>query len=181
MGEIYLAGGCFWGLEEYLRAIRGVQSTEVGYANGKTQNPTYEEVCYKNTGHAETVKVVYNEKMITLGFLLNLFFDAIDPTTINRQGGDTGSQYRTGIYYSNSSDLDVITNSIEKLQIKYKKPIAIEVVRLLNFTLAEEFHQKYLQKNPSGYCHIGVDKFEKASRAIINPAEFTLPSEENLK
>ena len=92
MPVIYLAGGCFWGMEKYLRSIRGVLSTEVGYANGKTENPTYEEVCHNDTGHAETVKVDYDENVLPLSFLLELYFDAIDPTSVNRQGGDVGTQ-----------------------------------------------------------------------------------------
>lgn len=168
MAEIYLAGGCFWGLEEYIKLIKGVNLTKVGYANGNTENPTYEEVCYKNTGHAETVKVIYDEKLLPLDFLLNLFYEAIDPTSINRQGGDTGTQYRTGIYYTDSSDFPVIKRSLENLQKSYTKSVVIEALPLSNFFEAEEYHQKYLNKNPQGYCHIGKDKFEKASNAIFN-------------
>lgn len=181
MNEIYLAGGCFWGLEEYVRLIRGVEETKVGFANGKTENPTYEEVCNKNTGYAETVKVTYDKKILPLDFLLKLFFEVIDPTTLNRQGMDIGSQYRTGIYYTNTEDVDVIKKAIEKLSKNYEKPITVEVLPLGNFTVAEESHQKYLQKNPSGYCHIGPDSFEKASSAIVNPEDFSLPDKEVLK
>lgn len=181
MSEIYLAGGCFWGLEEYIGAIRGVQSTQIGYANGSTKHPTYDEVCTENTGHVETVKVDYNSEKLPLDFLLNMFFDVIDPTTLNRQGADSGSQYRTGIYYTQTEDLDVIQEAIVKLQKRYDKPIVIEVKPLDNYMLAEEYHQKYLQKNPGGYCHIGAEKIEKASNAIINPTKFTLPPQESLK
>lgn len=163
--EIYLAGGCFWGLEKYLSLINGVENTQVGYANGKTINPTYEEVCRKNTGHAETVKVVYDPEIISLGTLLNLYFEAIDPTSVNRQGGDTGKQYRTGIYYIDINDLPVIKKSIEELQRKHDKPIAIEVESLKNYSPAEEYHQKYLAKNPDGYCHIHSAQFEFAKKA----------------
>lgn len=165
MSEIYLAGGCFWGMEKYIAAIRGVESTEVGYANGKTENPTYEDVCYRNTGHAETVRVVYDTEILTLKFLLELYFAAIDPVSVNRQGGDTGVQYRTGIYYINEDDLPVIKDAINNLQKQYDQPVAIEVKPLENFTTAEGYHQKYLDKNPGGYCHIGRDKFEQAARA----------------
>jgi peptide methionine sulfoxide reductase msrA/msrB len=147
VSEIYLAGGCFWGMEKYIKLVHGVLSTQVGYANGKTENPTYEEVCYKNTGHAEAVMVTYDEKILPLDFLLNLFFDAIDPTAVNRQGGDIGTQYRTGIYYTDSEDLPVIERAIENLQHTYDKPIAIEVMPLANFCPAEEYHQKYRQKS----------------------------------
>ena len=180
MSEIYLAGGCFWGTEKYIASIHGVLSTEVGYANGKTLNPTYEEVCTNNTGHAETVHVVYDPGIVSLEFLLELYYEAIDPTSYNRQGGDFGIQYRTGIYYVDDKDLPVIESSISKLQKRIDKPIAIEVKRLENFSPAEEYHQKYLDKNPAGYCHIGRSKIEKAANAIIDPADFKAPVTEEL-
>ena len=180
MSEIYLAGGCFWGTEKYIASIHGVLSTEVGYANGKTLNPTYEEVCTNNTGHAETVHVVYDPGIVSLAFLLELYYEAIDPTSYNRQGGDFGIQYRTGIYYVDDKDLPVIESSISKLQKRIDKPIAIEVKRLENFSPAEEYHQKYLDKNPAGYCHIGRSKIEKAANAIIDPADFKAPETEEL-
>lgn len=172
MAEIYLAGGCFWGIEKYFQSIRGVLRTEVGYANGTTECPLYEEVCNNNTGHAETVKVVYDPTALPLSFLLNLFFEAIDPTSVNRQGGDRGTQYRTGIYYTDQKDLSVINNSIKLLQKQKVKPVVIEVKPLDNFYPAEEYHQNYLKKNPGGYCHISREKFEKASQASVNPADY---------
>ncbi len=181
MSEIYLAGGCFWGMEKYIASIRGVIETQAGYANGKTENPTYDDVCYKDTGHAETVKVVFDPAVITLSFLLELYYDAIDPVAVNRQGGDRGVQYRTGIYYVEESDKAIIQQSIARLQKRIGKPIAIEVAPLQNFTVAEEYHQKYLDKNPSGYCHIGGDKFKKAASAIIDPTAFQEPDEEELR
>lgn len=171
-----MAGGCFWGIEKYIKSIRGVQATQAGYANGKTENPTYEEVCYHHTGHAEAVKVIYDEKMLSLDFLLNLFFDAIDPIAVNRQGGDIGVQYRTGIYYTDEKDLPVIRRCMDQLQKRHDDPVAIEVMPLIHFSPAEEYHQQYLDKNPRGYCHIRQDMFEKASRAIINGAAY-LPQE----
>ncbi len=167
MAEIYLAGGCFWGTEKYIFAIRGVISTEVGYANGRTENPTYDEVCNKNTGHAETVHVIYSPEIISLESLLELYYDSIDPTSVNRQGGDAGTQYRTGIYYTDKTDLPVIEKSIKRLQKRYDKPIAVEVGPLVNFYRAEEYHQRYLDKNPGGYCHIPDYKFDRAARASI--------------
>lgn len=161
--EIYLAGGCFWGIEKYLENVPGVTSTSVGYANGNTSNPTFEEVCYNNTGHAETVKVEYEEERIGLEFLLQLYYDVINPVSINRQGGDAGSQYRTGIYFTDDRDEAVIRDSIQELQKQYKERIAIEVKPLANYYKAEAYHQKYLDKNPGGYCHIGADKFDKIS------------------
>ncbi len=181
MAEIYLAGGCFWGTEKYIASVRGVNQTQVGYANGTTKNPTYEDVCHRGTGHAEAVKVVYDAKLVTLDFLLSLYYDAIDPTSLNRQGGDRGVQYRTGIYFTDDNDLPAIRHSIAELQKKLDKPVAIEIKPLENFYPAEEYHQKYLDKNPGGYCHIGQDKFEKASSAVVNPSAYTLPEKETLQ
>jgi peptide-methionine (S)-S-oxide reductase/peptide methionine sulfoxide reductase msrA/msrB len=163
--EIYLAGGCFWGTEKYLSGIRGIVKTDVGYANGHTENPTYQEVCHNNTGHAETVRVFYDPSAVRLEFILSLYYDVINPTSVNRQGGDCGTQYRTGIYYVEESDVEVIKKSLEELQAKYDKPIAIELLPLRNYYLAEEYHQKYLDKNPNGYCHIRKEKFEQARLA----------------
>lgn len=163
---IYLAGGCFWGTEKYLNNIKGVVETEVGYANGNSVNPTYEEVSYKNTGHTETVKVVYDSKIISLGFLLKLFYEVIDPTSLNRQGNDVGSQYRSGVYYENEEDKIIILKSLDDLREKYNKPIMIEVLPLNNYYKAEEYHQKYLDKNPNGYCHIDSRKFEDVKNRI---------------
>ncbi|MDF2484737.1 MAG: peptide methionine sulfoxide reductase [Herbinix sp.] len=163
--EIYLAGGCFWGTEKYLDNISGIVQTDVGYANGNTEDPTYQEVCHNNTGHAETVHVIYDPKQIRLAFILTLYYDVIDPTSVNRQGGDTGAQYRTGIYYLDEVDLPIIQGSLQELQSHYEKPIAIEVQPLRNYYLAEEYHQKYLDKNPSGYCHIHREKFDQAKSA----------------
>ena len=162
--EIYLAGGCFWGTEKYLSLIKGVVATEVGYANGNTNNPTYEEVCYEGTGHAETVKVMYNPEEVSLAFLLKLFYEVIDPVAKNRQGNDIGTQYRTGVYYIDEQDREIILNSLDELQKSYKSSLAIEAMPLLNYYSAEEYHQKYLDKNPLGYCHIGMEKFMNAKQ-----------------
>lgn len=180
MKDIYLAAGCFWGAEKYFDLVQGVLSTQVGYANGKTQNPTYEDVCQNNTGHAETVHIQYDENILPLSFLLDLFYDAIDPTSLNRQGGDIGTQYRTGIYYTDIADLPIIENSIRKLSKNFNRPIAIEVQPLQNYYTAEDYHQKYLDKNPGGYCHIGAAKFEKAATAVA-PSSYFVPSKETLK
>ncbi len=163
--EIYLAGGCFWGTEKYLSCIQGIVRTDVGYANGNTENPTYQDVCRNNTGHAEAVRVVYDPARIRLEFILSLYYDVINPVSVNRQGNDIGSQYRTGIYYVDEADVPVIEKSLRELQTRYDRPIAIEVGPLRNYYLAEEYHQKYLDKNPGGYCHIGGDMFEKARAA----------------
>jgi len=153
--EIWLAGGCFWGLEKYFSRVRGVISTSVGYANGKVISPTYKQVCTGTTGCAETVHVVYNQKELPLVNLLRLFMKAIDPTSLNRQGGDVGEQYRTGIYYLNEEDLPVIEAEMKRADAEYSDPVVVEVKTLGSYYLAEEYHQEYLKKNPSGYCHIG--------------------------
>jgi peptide-methionine (S)-S-oxide reductase len=157
MKEIVLAGGCFWGIEEFLSRIEGVLETEVGYANGRTPNPSYEDVCYKNTGYAEVCHVKYDESKLPLDKLLERFWSVINPTTLNRQGPDLGSQYRTGIYYKNEGDKETIIKNKEQEQLKYDKKIVTEVKPLENYYTAEDYHQKYLKKNPSGYCHIKLD------------------------
>ncbi len=154
--EIYLAGGCFWGAEAFLERIYGVVFTEVGYANGLTVNPTYEQVCKKDTGFAETVYLKYDSSKITLGQLIDSFFKIIDPTSFNKQGGDIGSQYRTGIYPTNHLDLEVAKAKIVEHQPNYSKPILVETVMLENYYTAEDYHQKYLEKNPGGYCHVDL-------------------------
>ena len=155
--EIYLAGGCFWGIESYLSSLSGVTKTLVGYASGFTTNPSYEEVCTGYTGHVETVKVLYDPEIISLEDLLKKFYKVIDPTTMNRQAGDVGTQYRTGIYFIDDRDLTVIKPTIKELQMEYDKPIVIEVLPLRIFYPAEDYHQKYLEKNPDGYCHISKE------------------------
>ena len=163
--EIYLAGGCFWGTEHFLKQIRGVESTQVGYANSNVANPSYEQVCSGKTNAAETVKVVYNPEEVSLDLLLNLYFQTIDPTSLNRQGNDRGTQYRTGIYYISQADISAINKAIQVLSTQYQKPIAIEVKPLTNFYPAEIYHQDYLDKNPNGYCHINPALFEMARKA----------------
>lgn len=154
MKEIVFAGGCFWGVEAYMSKIEGVENTEVGYANGKTENPTYEEVCKGKTGYAEACYVKYNKDIISLGELVEKFWKIIDPTVLNRQANDIGNQYRTGIYYIEQSDLKTLESSLVEEQKKYDKKIVTEIEHLKNFCKAEEYHQDYLVKNPDGYCHI---------------------------
>ncbi len=163
---IYLAGGCFWGTEKYLASIPGVERTHVGYANGTTKNPTYEQVCRGHTGYAEAVEVEYDETRLSLSFLLECFYRVIDPTSVNRQGNDVGEQYRTGIYYEYPEDGPVIQESLEKLQATLSAPLAVEALPLSSFYLAEAYHQKYLDKNPEGYCHIPRERFEEAKKAV---------------
>ena len=153
MKTIYLAGGCFWGLEKYLEQFDGIEETEVGYANGPDQAPTYEEVC-ADSGHAETVKVFFDEKVLPLEDLLQKYLLVIDPYSVNRQGGDAGIQYRTGIYSGDKGDLEAAERALAALKDESGKEPAVEVLPLKNFFPAEEYHQKYLDKNPGGYCHI---------------------------
>ena len=179
--EIYLAGGCFWGTEHFLKQIRGVEQTEVGYANSQVPNPTYKEVCTGNTGAVETVKVVYDPRTVDLDLLLDLYFQTIDPTSVNRQGGDSGLQYRTGIYYIDKDDAPVIEAAIKDLAKDYAKPIAIEVMPLVNFYAAEEYHQDYLEKNPNGYCHIPRAEMELFSKLRIDPGDYQKPAAESIR
>ena len=154
MKSIVFAGGCFWGVEAYFKNIPGVISTKVGYANGYSENPTYEEVCSNSTGFAEACYLEYDETQINLPTLLQTFWKIVDPTIKDRQGHDIGNQYRTGIYYSTEEDLSIINASKNFEQQNYQNAIVTEIAPLLNFYDAEEYHQKYLDKNPNGYCHI---------------------------
>ena len=163
--DIYLAGGCFWGTEHFMKQVDGVESTEVGFANSIIPDPTYREVCTGATHAAETVKVTYDASRVSLAFLLELYFATIDPTSLNRQGGDAGTQYRTGIYYTDSADRQVIDAAIARLQTHYTRPVVVEVMPLENFYPAEDYHQDYLDKNPDGYCHISPRLFELARTA----------------
>ena len=157
MKRIILGGGCFWGVEEFFSSVNGIINTEVGYANGRTENPTYEDVCYGNTYFAEVCLIDYDEDIISLEEILNKFWSIIDPTTLNRQGNDIGSQYRTGIYYIDKADEEIILKNLDNLQKRYIKKIVTEIKPLENYYKAEEYHQKYLKKNPNGYCHIHLD------------------------
>ena len=156
MKEIYLAGGCFWGVEEYFSRIEGVVDTDVGYANARRENPTYEQVCTGTTGHAETTYLKYDEGVVSLEFLLEKFFKIIDPTLLNRQGGDIGNQYRTGIYYVDEGDIPVIEKKMDQVRGQYREPIVTELEPLSSYYSAEEYHQDYLKKNPGGYCHVDM-------------------------
>ena len=163
--EIYFAGGCFWGTEHFLKLINGVEATQVGYANSNVANPTYKEVCTGTTNAAETVKVEYDPQVVDLTLLTDLFFKTIDPTSLNRQGNDRGTQYRTGIYYTDPADLPVIQAAVKELAKGYSKPLVVEIKPLSNFYPAENYHQDYLDKNPGGYCHIDPALFELAKKA----------------
>lgn len=162
--EIYFAGGCFWGTEHFFKQIRGVTFTETGYANGNTPDPTYKEVYTDRTGYAETVHVEYDDS-ISLTFLVRMFFKAIDPVSLNRQGEDAGTRYRTGIYYTDPEDLPAIKAVYDEMAREYDVPLAVELQPLRNFYPAEDYHQDYLENNPDGYCHLPLELFEFARKA----------------
>ena len=163
MRTIYLAGGCFWGVEKFFAQFEGVVDTEVGYANGPDAALlTYKDVC-NGSGHAETVKVIYDESRMSMTDLLNYYFMVIDPVSVNRQGNDVGIQYRTGIYYTDESQLDEIKAVYSEQEKKAGQPLAVEFEPLRNFFSAEEYHQDYLDKNPGGYCHIPSSMFKLES------------------
>jgi len=157
MKKIIFAGGCFWGVEAYFKQLKGVINTSTGYIDGEYDNPSYEEVCSGMATHAEAVEIFYNLNEITLIDLLEHYFRIIDPTVKDRQGPDVGPQYRTGIYFRGLEDLDVIIKFIKEEQKKYDDPIVVEVKNESNFSKAEEYHQDYLEKNPSGYCHVNLN------------------------
>ena len=153
MQTIYLAGGCFWGMQKFFDQFTGVVSTQVGYANGPDDAPSYQDVCH-DSGHAETVRIDYDETKLSLGELMDLFFMVIDPLSVNKQGGDEGIQYRTGVYYTDPDQLPALQAAFDAEAQKVGAPLTVELLPLHNFFPAEEYHQKYLEKNPGGYCHI---------------------------
>ena len=174
--ELWVAGGCFWGTQRYLSLLNGVLATDVGYANGRGNAPSYEEVCTGTPGFAEAVHIVYDSEVLPLEKLLYYFFLSIDPVAKNRQGNDVGVQYRTGIYYQDPADAEVIKTALQELQARYDKPIAIESGQLENYFEAEEYHQDYLEKSPGGYCHISPSLFQlaKETQKYVKPSQETL-------
>ena len=176
MAEIYLAGGCFWGLEEYFSRISGVVQTSVGYANGQVETTNYQLI--KETDHAETVQVIYDEKAVSLREILLYYFRVIDPLSVNQQGNDRGRQYRTGIYYLEEADLPTINTVVREQELLIGRKIAVEVEKLRHYILAEDYHQDYLKKNPGGYCHIDVRDAEKP---LIDAADYEKPSQTVLR
>jgi peptide methionine sulfoxide reductase msrA/msrB len=164
---IYLAGGCFWGTQHYLKQINGVTNTMTGFANGKEEcgEVTYEQVYTDRTGYAETVRVDYDPEVLPLRKLIELYFLCIEPTSVNRQGEDSGTRYRTGIYYIDHKDYPTIKEVFDEVQHGYSSPLAVEVEPLERFVPADEYHQDYLDKHPDGYCHLPVSLFEMARKA----------------
>ena len=176
MAEIYLAGGCFWGLEEYFSRIPGVEQTTVGYANGQVETTNYQLI--KETDHAETVQVIYDPYKITLRAILLYYFRVIDPLSVNKQGNDRGRQYRTGVYYTDEADREVIAHLFAEEEKQLGRKIAVELEPLRHYILAEDYHQDYLKKNPGGYCHIDVTD---AEQPLIDPSAYQKPDQETLK
>ena len=162
--EIYLAGGCFWGVEAYFDRIHGVVYTNVGYANGESETTDYYSI--EETGHAETIYLVYDPEILELERILTYFYGIIEPTSINRQGNDVGIQYRTGIYYVNDEDLETINRVTEMEQEDHSKPIATEIEKLENYVLGEDYHQDYLYKNPNGHCHVDLSNIPREKPPI---------------
>ena len=192
MKDIYFAGGCFWGTEHFFSLVPGVVTTEAGYANSRVSSPSYRDVCSGFTGAVETVKVVYDPDVVSLPFLIELYFKTIDPTLLNRQGNDVGTQYRTGIYYTEISDRPVIDEAMAREKKRYREPIVVETGPLKNFYVAENYHQQYLNKNPNGYCHISPGLMRMAAQAKdpylsqsqsaeINKERYRKPSDEELR
>lgn len=160
MKEIYLAGGCFWGVEGYFEQLDGVLETSVGYANGRIGLTTYEMV--KLTDHAETVHIKYDPEKISLTDLLKHYFRIIDPFSVNRQGNDIGRQYRTGIYYVDEKDAPIAQAMLDEIQQEAgDRKVAVELAPVNNYVTAETYHQDYLKKNPNGYCHIDLSLAQK--------------------
>ena len=176
MAEIYLAGGCFWGLEEYFSRISGVLETTVGYANGQVETTNYQLI--KETDHAETVQVIYDEKAVSLREILLYYFRVIDPLSVNQQGNDRGRQYRTGIYYLDEADIPTINTVVREQELLIGRKIAVEVEKLRHYILAEDYHQDYLKKNPGGYCHIDV---RDAEEPLIDAVNYEKPSQAVLR
>lgn len=176
---IYLSGGCFWGVEHYMKLLPGVVETEVGYANSVIENPSYQEVCTGKTEAAEAVKVTYDSSFTSLSFLLDQYFLIINPTSLNQQGNDRGTQYRTGIYYTDPADRPIVMNALARIQSKYNKVVMVEAKPLRNFYPAEQYHQDYFDNTPSGYCHVPVEMFGMAKRAKVNPN--TIKQDEQLR
>lgn len=159
MNEIYFAGGCFWGVEHFFKGVDGVVRATPGYANGRGEAPTYQEVYTDTTGFAETVRVQYKPEKVSLEELTRLFFAIIDPLSVNRQGHDEGTRYRTGVYYTRAEERAALEPLFREKEAALGAPLATELEPLRNFFPAEEYHQDYLDKNPGGYCHLPLKAF----------------------
>ncbi len=163
--DLYFAAGCFWGAQKFFAKVKGVTSTEVGFANGSTETPTYKEAYTDQTGYAETVHLQYDTEVITEERLKELFLKAIDPLSLNKQGEDEGTRYRTGVYFIDEAQVPGISAALYRCAAALSQPLAVELLPLRNFYRAEEYHQDYLEKNPTGYCHLSPAIFRIAEEA----------------
>ena len=178
---IYLAGGCFWGLEHLMQSIPGVIDAQSGYANGTgEEDADYKTVCKGNTGFRETVRVEYDPEQVSLDALLLAYFYVIDPTVENRQGNDIGSQYQTGVYYTNDKAKETVER-IAEIERGRSDKFFVEIGPLKNYYPAEEYHQDYLEKNPGGYCHIPKEEMELFSKLRIDPGDYKKPAAETIR
>lgn len=164
MKKIVIAGGCFWGVEEYYRRLKGVGQTRVGYAQGHLDNPSYEQVKKGTTQHAEVAEIEYDESVLSLEKILEHLFRMVDPTSLNKQGHDIGTQYRVGVYPTEDEDFKIVQAYYDLKQKDYSKPLVMELQKLITFYDAESYHQKYLVKNPSGYCHVNMNLIKEEEK-----------------
>lgn len=176
---IWLAGGCFWGMEKLMKSLSGVIDVMSGYANGHTDDPNYQEVCKGESGYRETVRVTYDADRISLDAILFAYFAVIDPTLINRQGNDIGTQYQAGIYYIDNESKEIIDH-ITEVEKHRSAAFHVEIAPLTKFYDAEEYHQNYLDKNPNGYCHIPLKEIAMLAKGTIDPGHYKRPAHEIL-
>ncbi len=178
---IYLAGGCFWGMEKLMQSIPGVIDAESGYANGTGEKDAdYKTVCTGKTGFRETVKVTYDPARVSLDQLLFAYFEVVDPTAVNRQGHDTGTQYQAGIYYADAESQAVVEH-VAAIERARTPRFSVEIGPLVNFFPAEEYHQNYLDKNPNGYCHIPFAEIARLSKGTIDAGRYRKPEEAKIR
>jgi len=178
---IYLAGGCFWGIEHLMQSMYGVTDARSGYANGTgKEDADYKTVCTGKTGFRETVRVEYDPEKVSLEAILMAYFYVIDPTVQNRQGGDIGTQYQTGIYYTSDAAKETVER-IAAIERSGGEPFFVEIGPLRNFYSAEEYHQNYLEKNPDGYCHIPWNEMKLFAGLRIAPEEYVKPAAEAIR
>ena len=163
--DIWFAAGCFWGAQKFFKLVEGVEFTEVGFCNGWVRNPSYEQVYTDQTGHAECVHVRYNPDVVSLKELVRLYFKIIDPLSLNKQGGDEGTRYRTGVYYEDDRDFEVLYKEFRRVEKKLGvEEMPVELLHLTSFYRADEYHQDYLDKHPDGYCHLTPAHFRLAAK-----------------
>jgi len=178
---IYLAGGCFWGMERLMESIPGVIDAQSGYANGRNpEDANYQKICATDTGFRETVRVEYDPEQVSLDALLMAYFYVIDPTVQNRQGNDVGTQYHTGVYYTNDQAKETVER-IAEIERSRSPEFHVEIGPLMNYYPAEEYHQNYLVNNPYGYCHIPMEEIRLFTSLRIDPGDYQKPAEEAIR